>query len=179
MTKFKDKVSRLIVEPKISGFSPQYLQRVWTILIGCGGVTKTNHNYYSSTIDLDYQATRQAYADIVANGIDWAKCTDPEIHIQSRFNGTFNSEDFIITYLEGDLFLTDGTLYRWGSMLSKEYDRYGDEYERKDEVFGLLVRTILHLDVTLEEALEELEERLNGKGAESFFDFSSMFPLMW
>ena len=178
MTAYKDRLREL--EPdSLPMYTKEYKEQIWTILIACGGATKRQEppskdhwrndhwgSYYGSTIDLDHVKSVEILDAIKEHGVDWEACSDPAQNEESRFNGTFTDTQLYVRFLVGELVLNNGTRCWWGSMFD------GDD-------FGSLIRTITKLRLNLDEALEELEDRLtNPEWHDSHFSYHQGIPAL-
>lgn len=144
--------------------SPEYIEAVWLLMIACGGVlTKQNEitqemdgewyygsrdlisNFYGSgNPDCSWNLSLQLLEKIREHGVNFQASSDPSEDTWEYFAGTFTDHGDRHGMLWGKLVLDNGEFF-W--MAAKCDD------------FGKLVR-VLNLDLTLEEALENLEERL-------------------
>lgn len=163
MTGLSDKINkaRIDKESMTRNHSEEYRRAIWTLMIAYGGVYPTPEiacwssgptNYYGGCVNTDPEATLEMFQSVDWTEIDWDALSDPAQHVGSEFAGTFASYELKFYYLDGELIFKDGKKFRWLANLD------GDA----DSNFGNLVQ-VLQLDITLEDALEHLEERLTGK----------------
>lgn len=146
--------------------SPEYIEAVWLLMIACGGVLLKQDeiteqmeeenswswkvrdhiaSYYGSgDPNCDYDKTVELIELIREHGVNFEASQDPSEDTWPYFAGTFTDHQYEYGMLWGKLVLGNGDFF-W--------------LAAKCEDFGRLVR-VLNLDLNLEEALENLEERL-------------------
>lgn len=153
MTAFEDKV-KAAQEAQPTSVDPGYKRAVWTLMIACGGATREQTGHGAGTdmngqIEVDMTLTREVLRDLSETTIKWDECSDPSEAYAWGFMGTFTNSHAEIPYLEGWLQLHDRKVY-WAVTVGGD----GDD-------FGRVVRGITMLELTLDEAIEELTYRLD------------------
>lgn len=178
MSTFTEKIkARRDEQQKTAIFSPEYKEAIWHLMIACGGVLSDqaveeleNENrywndkivsYYSARPDIDTKKTIEIFPLISKHGIDYKASSDPAEHVGSGFNGTFASEQLTVNVLYGKLVLKNGVETWIATQIDSELG------------FGGLIRT-LTLNLTFQEALENMEERLTVK--HGYFEGSCEVP---
>lgn len=156
MTAFAEKLAKARKDPLPSIYSKEYKEQIWTLLIACGaavvdrGGWQGEFSYYGGCLNFDPDKTTEIAGIIGDVGVNWEACSDPAPATAASFNGTFTDTQLYVQYFIGDLTLNNGDTTRWGAM-------------SENEDFGELIRTITTLDITFEDAVEELTERVTAK----------------
>lgn len=163
MSRISEKLEQINKDGRSSRHSREYIEAVWLVLVAFGGALSCQDdddlehdgwlgskqgaiaNYYGSgDPEVDLQKTLTAIEKIKEHGINWAALRDPFEQTMGFFNGTFTSSQLNANLMWGKLTLNNGEHYWWAAGVKCE--------------FGELVR-VLTLELTLDEALEHLEER--------------------
>lgn len=166
MSTFTDRINARRNTESRRVHSPEYIEAIWLLLVACGGVLRMQNeiteemadrdrwsykvrdyiaSYYGSgDPECDYDLTVSAMEAIREHGIDYEACGDPSEDTWPYFAGTFTDHQDEHGLLWGKMVLGSGDFYWWAA---------------KCEDFGRLLR-VLNLDLSLGEALENLEERL-------------------
>jgi len=192
MSKFSDKI-KAKQRREISSYTPEYKQAIWTLLIGCGGAGRNQNDddwknsywssygtkveiwsYYGGHFNVDPKLTEGILEGIREHSVDWEKCSDPATRVNSEFNGTFTDTQLYHEGLYGKLVLGNGESYWWAARSDEEVDSHD-----WDKIYGgsgqfANIQGLLNLELTLEEALEELEERLKG----TYFEYTCKIPYL-
>jgi hypothetical protein len=158
--------------------SEEYRKAIWTVMIAYGGVFVPNEgnwrhqemNYYGGRVEINREATRSALDLITEDNIDWANLNDPAEKMGYEFDGTEN-DSVKVPYLKGELVFKTGDPVIWLTGVNNGYD--------DDRSFGNLVQ-ILQLDISFDDALEHLNERLGVTKTtytnETSFSYSAFIP---
>lgn len=135
----------------------KFKEVAWRLMLAYGaamrlaedGYRRGYVNFYGNTLNGDQELTLKAIEDIHAHGIDWDKTSVPEDTMDLVFAGTFAEHDEHLFYLKGDLVLNNNNIYYWAVKIEPNVG------------FGGLIRSIIQFeDLTLDSALEKLEERV-------------------
>lgn len=165
MSKLSTKIesARIAQKEHQRKYSEDYRRAVWTVMIAYGGAfvpkklqynfqQQEYTNYYSGRIVIDEIRTRQLLPLLTEDNIDWDNLNDPAETVGYEFNGTFASGSLEFGYLHGELKFEKGEDVIWLAQLSN--DNWDDK-----PTFGNLIQ-VLQLDITLDDAVEHLTERV-------------------
>lgn len=154
-------------------YSEDYRRAAWTAMIAYGGVFVPDEknwrhnemNYYGGRVEVNRDATRNTLDLITEDNIDWEKLNDPAEKTGYAFDGTEN-DSIRIPYLSGELVFKTGDPITWLTGVNSAYD--------DDKSFGNLIQ-ILQLDISFDDALDHLKERLGTANTThtNSFSFSS------
>lgn len=180
MTAFGNKVAAAKEALTATESDPGYKRAIWTLMIACGGATKRQPEpgddgpwypdvtdfYGGGRIETNLRLTREVLEELSEATIKWDECTDPSESHAAGFLGTFTNSTMDVPYLKGFLQLYNRKVY-WAVTVGGD----GDD-------FGRIVRCITALDLTLDDAIEELRYRLDNVlyGDESYFSYSCALP---
>lgn len=137
-------------------YSEEYRRAIWTLMIAFGGpiyVPEHPTSYvsdieiYSGRINSSVEQTKEIINFLTKDNIDWEKLCDPAERFDFQFDGTDN-EPLKVPYLKGELLFKNREPIVW-------LTRVGTS----STSFPNLIQ-MLQLDITFEEALEHLKERL-------------------
>lgn len=169
MTAFSDRLARMRPgNPQVLDFD--YKRAIWNLFIGVGAAVDVDnvrtyswsedhisqfHDNLSDGLRFDVDRTTKAYEAMRRFGVNYTASTDPSPYSGQGFDGTFCDEQPTVYGAGGKLVLGNNDEVWWGVMFTAD-DEGGS--------FGRLLRSIV-LEFTLEEALDNLEERITSPNA--------------